>query len=129
MALVNWSEALSVHIEQFDNEHKQLIGIINRLHAACGEGKTIEAMRQSICELINYTKTHFKHEEEYLEKIDCPNLALQLEQHEKFILKMDEFSDRMDEGTMHSPVSMFAYLSSWLVNHIQKVDALYAPKN
>ncbi|MDR2869413.1 MAG: bacteriohemerythrin [Deferribacteraceae bacterium] len=128
MALAKWTDALSVHIEQFDNEHKQLIDIINNLHAACGEGKTLEAIRHSIDELVAYTKTHFKHEEEYLEKIDCPNYDLQVEQHEKFISKIDEFQERFDNGTMNSPISMFAFLSSWLVNHIQKVDVLYAPK-
>ncbi|MDR2868920.1 MAG: bacteriohemerythrin [Deferribacteraceae bacterium] len=128
MAEVQWSDTLSVKIELFDNEHKQLIAIINNLYSAQQQGRTLEAIAKTINELSGYAKTHFKHEEEYLEQINSPELNLQQEQHAAFIAKIDEFQSRYDEGTMFSAISMLAYLSSWLVNHIQKVDSLYGKK-
>jgi hemerythrin-like metal-binding protein len=126
MALVQWTDSLSVKIESFDSEHKKLLDIINTLYDSTSHGKGAEVISKTLKDLLDYTNTHFKHEEEFLKKNGYKELLTQQQQHKVFIDKIAEFQKKYDSGAMTSTISMFTFLSSWLINHIQKVDSLYS---
>ena len=39
MALIDWSPALSINIEKFDDQHKKLVAMVNELHDAMKNGQ------------------------------------------------------------------------------------------
>ncbi|MDR2884697.1 MAG: bacteriohemerythrin [Deferribacteraceae bacterium] len=126
MSLVQWTDSLSVKIEKFDGEHKKLLDIINVLYESTSQGKGTDVISKTLKDLISYTQTHFKHEEDFLKGRGYNGIATQQEQHKVFVDKIAEFQKKYDAGSMTSTISMFTFLSSWLINHIQKVDSLYA---
>ena len=73
MAYIEWEDSFSVGVEIFDNEHKKLIEIINRLHLALLMKETDAVMGKTLKDLIDYTITHFAHEEDNMSKTTYPD--------------------------------------------------------
>jgi len=126
MPIMKWSEQLSVKINLFDSEHKKLIEIINKLAEAMGRGEGHKALNTILGELIDYTVTHFKHEEEALQKYNFPGLAEQKKQHEAFVKKIADTKKEYDEGAITLSIPLIDFLTSWIQNHILKTDSGYS---
>ena len=76
-------------------------------------------------ELKDYTKTHFTHEEEYMESIDYQAIFIQKAQHKAFIQKLESLNyEDMDENQEGTISDILSFLTDWLVNHIVKLDKL-----
>ncbi len=125
MALVSWDDQLSVNVEEIDNQHKQLISMINELHKAMSVGKSKEAMGQTLSALANYTVTHFAYEEKRFDQFGYLSAATHKFEHKKFVDKVSEFKKRFDEGQAMLSNELIGFLKDWLISHIQGVDKKY----
>lgn len=79
-----------------------------------------------VSELINYTKTHFAHEEEYQKSINYAYIKEHAAQHRQFEdslleIDLDEIEDDFDSQN-DTVENLLEFLINWLINHIQKVD-------
>ena len=126
MPKLEWSDDLSVKISSFDNEHKKLIEILNKLSDAMSQGQGQKVMAGILSELANYTKTHFKHEEDVMEKYAFPGISEQKKQHAEFISKINEMQTQFNSGVMSLSISVFNFIASWVQNHIKKADKNYS---
>ena len=118
-------------IEFIDNEHKKLFQLADEtyevLHDDFLQDKTPEITRL-ISELIDYTRLHFSHEEEYQKSINYPYMAQHAAQHRQF---EDSLAD-IDVDALGNDVeaqnelieNILEFLTNWLINHIKKVDKL-----
>ena len=61
--LFKWSPEYSVNIKTIDNQHKELISILNRLFVAVFNREGDKAIAGILDALMTYTKTHFALEE------------------------------------------------------------------
>ena len=68
MALLHWSPNLSVGVEFMDNDHKQLMVLINELHDAIGSASAAEIVTEKMDKLIDFAQRHFTREEKEMEK-------------------------------------------------------------
>ena len=74
-------------------------------------------------ELKDYTKLHFKDEEEYMEKIGYEGLAAQKLAHESFVDRLTGINmEEVDDGQQEYLFELIDYLLEWLKNHILKMD-------
>jgi hemerythrin len=126
MAFFTWNETYSVSHDDFDRQHKRLIDMINELYDAMKQGKGNEALSKLIIGLKGYTVTHFTNEERELAKINYPDLAEQISQHEAFVKKVTEFQNRLSAGKEGLSVEMMNFLKDWLTKHIMGADKKYA---
>jgi hemerythrin len=56
---VEWSDDLSVGIEEIDNQHKVLVDLVNEMHAAIQQRKGSEAVQRVLSKLADYTRIHY----------------------------------------------------------------------
>ena len=126
MAKFEWSNDLSVKVGTFDNEHKRLIAMINKLHEAMAQGQARNIVPSLLDELVNYTKTHFKNEESYMVKFSYPAYKNHKKYHDEFIAKINEMINDFNKGNLTLSISIGNFLSSWITTHIQKVDMSYS---
>jgi hemerythrin-like metal-binding protein len=126
MAKIEWTDALSVHVAAIDTEHKKLINIINKLHDGMSEGKGNKVAADVLSELLAYTVTHFKHEEELMQRYAYPGLETQKKEHAGFVAKITETQKDYQAGKTMISVPILNFLSSWLKNHIMKTDLEYS---
>ncbi|MEJ5285434.1 MAG: bacteriohemerythrin [Brevinematales bacterium] len=127
MAFIEWNESLSVGVNLFDDQHKKLVGIINKLYDAMKEGKGRNVLADIFNELIDYTKFHFKAEEEALLKHDYPGYGEQHDEHSKLTKEVIELKEKYDKGNIFITVEVLSFLKEWLSHHILEVDKKYGP--
>lgn len=117
-------------IDKIDMEHKRLFEIANEAYELLTDEfipdkydyiiKVIEELRQ-------YTKTHFQHEEEYMESIGYKRLLSQKVAHTDFIEKLNSLNiEKIDENQKEALLDLLDFLNTWLVEHIYKKDKLIA---
>jgi hemerythrin-like metal-binding protein len=121
---ITWTPYFSVGDESLDAEHKTIVGLINRLHAAVAGSRTEADLRQIADELIRYTVTHFQHEEQVM--LDCgyPDLEAHKFLHERLQERTIDF--RAHLNIVKGP-ELLRFLKSWWCNHIQDKDKMYTP--
>ena len=126
MPKIAWSEDLSVKIARFDNEHKKLIDMLNKLNEAMSQGQGQALLSGILVDLATYTKTHFKHEEEAMEKCKYHGYVEHKRQHTDFIQKIQEMHEDFKSGKTSITIQVFNFLNSWVQNHIKTIDKKYS---
>jgi len=124
--MIVWSRSFSVGVSQMDNEHQRLIGIINNLYGSMRSGRSKDAIGTILDELVDYTKTHFAHEERLMQDAGYGGLADQKRAHEALVAQVQEIQGKYRTGTALGQEVM-TFLKNWLLNHIQGMDKQYGP--
>lgn len=121
-----FTEEYETGIYIIDHEHKMLFEIVeqaNNLVKSWSEGEEFDKIIVILEKLKDYTETHFKDEEEYMESIGYVGLAAQKRAHEAFIDRLEEIDlGKIEEDPKQYLHSLIAFLLGWLINHILKVD-------
>ncbi|MDR2868850.1 MAG: bacteriohemerythrin [Deferribacteraceae bacterium] len=123
---MEFTPAMSVKILKIDTEHKKLISLTDTLDKAMKEGKGKDVITKVLDELLTYTKTHFKGEEEMMAKYSYPGIDEQKQQHTTFVNKIAELQTKYKAGNTMISVDAIGFLNKWIVNHIQKIDMKYS---
>lgn len=113
-------------IDLVDKEHEQLFHIIGEteqlvrtFEASDGYDRIMELLEQ----LTQYTKSHFKDEEEYMESIHYEGLAAQRRAHDAFVGKLEEINREEIESAPEEKLhELLEFLLGWLINHILQAD-------
>lgn len=125
MPLIEWNARLSVEIEEIDQQHKQLVKLINDLDDAMHEGKGKVVIGRIISSLLQYARSHFATEEKYFSQFGYPDAPAHVQEHVSFISKAMAFKKDFDEARMGLTISVMDFLSDWLQDHIKGVDQKY----
>ncbi|HAF27699.1 MAG TPA: hemerythrin [Bacteroidales bacterium] len=126
MAVLNWDSSLSVKIDSIDEEHKELIRIINEFYDNLRKSTNNELIISLIGGLKAYTITHFKTEENYMEQFKYPDYELHKKEHDDFIFKVSALEKKISEGKTIVSFEVTSYIKDWIKNHIQKSDKKYS---
>lgn len=127
MAFFVWNDKYSVGIRELDNQHKQLMNILNELYDAMQNATAQDRIGRIINELTNYTKIHFATEERYMEAHNYPALSSQKVEHQRFIQKVGEFKQDFESGKIALSLNVANFVKDWLSSHILGSDKNYGP--
>jgi hemerythrin len=126
MALFDWNENLSVHVKQFDDQHKKLVKMLNDLHEAMKQGKGQEVLGKTLAELVNYTNTHFADEERLMKLHQYAGYEQHKKEHNMLVIQVFEVQKSYTEGKAVLTQAVMSFLKGWLQNHIQGEDKKYS---
>lgn len=124
--LFKWSDQYSVGVEEIDEDHKQLVRILNRVVQSIRDDKSKDQVREIMDELIDYTRYHFSHEESLMEKTGYPGLEQHRASHELLVWRVIAFHQKVLQETIDM-AEVANFLVEWLINHILDEDARFAP--
>lgn len=117
-------------IKFIDDEHTKLFSIANECYDLLTNQflpDKYDYIMNIINELKDYTRYHFQHEEEYMDRIGYKRILSQKVAHQDFIDKILEVdSSNIDENQKESLLELLGFLNEWLVEHILKQDKLIA---
>jgi hemerythrin len=128
---MEWTEDLSVGIEEIDEQHKELIIRINDL---------VDSVRQHSCKykigdvikfLEDYIIVHFGEEEGLMQKYGYPQYKAHKAQHEYFMREFAELRKDLEKleggrkrGSYDLSVETNRIVVDWILDHIAKVDKI-----
>jgi len=128
MALMTWTDRLSVGVRVLDDDHKRLVGMLNELYDAMQAGHGKETLGRTLDGLIEYTKLHFAREETLFRQTGYPGAAAHKQEHDALTRQVIEVQQKYAAGAASSlSVGVLTFLKNWLVQHIQGSDQKYRP--
>ena len=126
MEPVQWSEKFSAGVRELDQQHQQLIKLLNLLISTQGTINTgSETISDTLMAMTRYAQAHFKAEERLMEAYGFPGLEEQKIQHRDFRIKTVSFSTATYYGVDRIPDDLLEYLVNWWVHHILEDDMAY----
>jgi len=123
---VEWSDALSVGIEEIDAQHKVLVLLVNEIHNAIHQRRGREAVRHILNKLSDYTRIHFAVEESLMRILGYPEYEAHREEHAELIGKLSELQAGVATGNAAIGFENMHFLKIWLTKHIMESDQEYA---
>ncbi len=127
MALITWNEKFSVGVSRFDEEHKQLMNLINQLHDAMKTGQGRQVIGDVLQGLISYTRNHFASEERLMKAYAYPGYEGHKKEHNQLTMTVLDFQKGFASGSVPLSQTVMSFLRDWLANHIQGMDKEYGP--
>jgi methyl-accepting chemotaxis protein len=126
--IIQWSDNLNTGIPLVDKQHRRLVDLINQLFQCMKDGGDRMLLGSVVDELVDYTVTHFRSEEELMKKHHYPDFAAHKRVHDDFVAKVGDFADKLKAGARLAPADIYKFLKEWLISHIEKQDRDgYAP--
>jgi len=120
-----WNDMYSVKVQAMDAQHKRLFEIIRELYTAMRSGHGKEVVGNVLGRLIDYTVSHFKMEEQLMERHKYPNLEAHRVEHRALTDKVVAFKKSFDAGTTGVTPDLMTFLQHWLTSHILTIDQKY----
>lgn len=129
MALMHWSEKMSVGVPELDADHKELIRVINQLAADADITGRRGAVRQSLFSLLRYAEFHFAREEKVMTACGFPGIEEHKQEHRDFVARIRALNHNFDEDPEGSAEivneDLLRFLQDWLNHHILIEDKAY----
>jgi len=128
MPIIHWTEDLSVGTETIDEDHKVLIGMINKLDDAIKSKEPQGTVNKVLSELLDYTGYHFDREEALMKAANYPDYDAHARTHGTLKAQVADIRNRYERNpdSIHER-EVLAFLKNWLTAHILGRDKLYAP--
>jgi hemerythrin-like metal-binding protein len=124
--MIDWSPRYEIGIRLIDRQHRQIVDIINELYHL-DSSRERGVMRDVFAKLMHYFETHFRDEEDLMEKNAYPGFALQKKEHDAFIDTICGYHREFLKGQALVPINVFNAVWDWFAHHIVKVDAEFQP--
>ena len=125
MAYIEWEDKYSVGVSLFDEDHKKLIGYINRLNINILMNETENVIKEVLSNLADYAMEHFKKEENAMVKYSYPHYFIHKRQHDDFVKKVLQLKKDYLAGNQTIGIEVMAFLKDWLLAHILGTDMSY----
>jgi hemerythrin len=125
MPLMTWTSELSVGVTVLDEDHKKLVAILNELHDGMAAGQGRATLGKVFDGLVEYTKTHFAREEQFLFETEYPRAEVHKKQHEDLTMRVTDLQTRYRNGALTLTKEVLNFLKDWLTYHIKGHDQKY----
>lgn len=123
--LLPWSKKLELGLSTIDDQHKELVRIINSLHYSMKRESDPEEIKNILNQLSDYTEMHFSFEEMLFDKHNYVNTNIHKKFHRELILHVNAFKKCYGEDETKRPEELMDFLITWLKDHILKTDKAY----
>ncbi len=127
MAVLAWKEDYSVKVRRFDDQHRRLIDLVNKLDNALALGKGSAVLSEVLASVTAYAQTHFSDEERIMLQNRFPGFTAHKKEHDQLVASVREFQREVAAGDATVSPGLINFLKSWLLQHIQSVDMQYGP--
>jgi hemerythrin-like metal-binding protein len=126
MASMPWNESLSVGVKALDDDHKQLVSMINELVDGIVQNRRQETLTQVLDKLVSYTQVHFAREESFFARTRYAAAAEHTRAHRELVQKVTALQARLREGgSSMLSLDVMKFLKDWLTRHILEEDKKY----
>ena len=123
MCMLEWQARFRIGIAEVDTEHREIIPLINDLHAALGANQSPERIEEFLGEILARIAAHFALEEKSMTALLYPERFAHKEDHERLLDEIRDIMDDVDARGVLDEKRLSDRLSSWFGDHFASFDA------
>lgn len=127
-AFIEWTDEISVGIQEIDEQHKILINLINDLYEVMIAGRNQDKeVERIVGELAEYTRVHFAVEESLFRIFSYADYERHKKMHEELASQVMDIDEKIKSGEKRISSELLFFLKRWITQHILSQDKKYAP--
>lgn len=125
---IPWREEFSVGIAEIDDQHKELLELLNQLNAIehdhTGQNPESSPLAEALERFNHRAGSHFDHEEALMQKhlAADENTADHLVAHRSYWSVVVTLRNRLMAGDEKTSRELLQYVNRWWINHILQID-------
>ncbi|MDR0316497.1 MAG: bacteriohemerythrin [Treponema sp.] len=125
--LVSWSPTFSVGIKLIDDQHKELLDLVNDMfnHVIGDDAAERVYFQKIIQKAVHYIRVHFTTEEKLMISTNFPGYAEHKKAHDFFVLTVLDIVRKFETEDKYSLSIFTKFLKEWVLTHIAIMDKLY----
>ena len=123
MTLIVWRDEFSVGVESVDQEHREMIELINGLDNAMAEDADCTTVISTLGEIYAKISAHFALEEKYMRETRYMAYAEHKEDHEILLDDLRDIMDQVEDDGTYNEDQLSKDLSYWFSEHFRTHDA------
>jgi hemerythrin len=123
MSLIKWKDEFNLGIDEVDNEHRDLVALINALHEAMLAGAGRADILEGISQIYTLVSAHFEREEAFMRESRYMAYAEHKEDHEVLLDDLREIIEQVRSGGGYAEARLSADLQYWFSEHFRTHDA------
>ena len=123
MNLLEWREEFSIGIAEVDHEHRELIDLINEVHADALQGDGAEEIATALGEISVSIAAHFALEEKNMQQRAYAGYAAHKTDHERLLDDIAGIMDDVYATGRYDAAQLSARMLAWFGEHFRTHDA------
>jgi hemerythrin len=123
MSLIEWQDEFSVGDASVDLEHRELIELINNVHALAGDNASADTIVSMLGEIFAQISAHFALEEKFMRDSRYPLLNEHKGDHEDLLDELRDIMDNVDADGGYDEQRLSGDLQHWFTEHFRTHDA------
>jgi len=121
-AILPWSNLYSIGVQEIDDQHRVLVGLLNRLGAAREDTANSGLVGKVLASLVAYIHEHFACEERLMREHGYPSSDAHIAAHGKLFERVEQMVAQHRQGTPPTLDELTSFLRQWLISHILHTD-------
>jgi hemerythrin-like metal-binding protein len=123
--LLEWTDDIAFGIDEMDDQHKQLIALINQLQDSVSQGKNKKEIKENLRSFIDFASYHFGNEEQYFDQFGFSDSENHCAEHKKFLKELKQLQINYSGSKENFPIETLASLKNRLLTHFEESDIKY----
>jgi hemerythrin-like metal-binding protein len=123
MSLLQWKNEYSVGIESMDDEHREMITLINSTYDKLGSDAEPDQIDDCLAEIFNTISMHFALEERIMQKAAYAEFEAHKNDHEDLLDRLRDLMDDFFADPVTGAQRLEQNLSDWFEGHFSTFDA------
>ncbi len=121
----SWNDQFVTGLPEVDQQHQQLVDIINRYGTSLSENEIVSDDVAAVCtDLFAYAEHHFEEEEALMSRVglDDRHVYVHIEAHRTFLSEAASIYEGISPDNTEPARQLLHFLIHWLAYHILHVD-------
>lgn len=116
---IMFNEASKVGVAEIDDQHRQLVEMLNTLNRAVMSGRSDNELKALFEQLLEFAKLHFATEQSLMEIHHYQDRDEHQRQHDELTVQLGEIFRRFEDG---DEIRLLQTTKDWLIGHIRHAD-------
>jgi hemerythrin-like metal-binding protein len=125
MASIEWRDDYSTGVQALDEQHRQLVEILNSLEDAVRRDRERRIVDGILNDLIGYTQEHFSFEEQALARAGFADFTAHQRRNRQWIREIERFHHEHLTAGRPLTAEFRRSLRAWLREHLAQGDRVY----
>jgi len=123
MSLLQWKPEYSVGVISMDDEHREMIDLINEIYGELKANSDPDQIEQCLGDIFSTISMHFALEERLMKKSSYAEYQAHKDDHENLLDQVRDLMDDFAADTSSGAVKLEQRLSDWFAGHFSTFDA------